>query len=55
MYTYIYIYILFSYIYIYIYIYHIYPTPPLEQDMTQGQFFLAEFNRFEFKVFLLLD
>ena len=21
------------------YIYHIYPTPPLRQDMTQGQFF----------------
>ena len=29
-------------------------TPPLGQDMTQGQF-LAEFNRFEFRVFLLLD
>ena len=27
------------------------PTPPLGQDMTQGQFF----NRFEFRVFLLLD
>ncbi len=26
------------------------PTPPLGQDMTQ-----AEFNRFEFRVFLLLD
>ena len=35
--------------------YHIYPTPPLGQDMTQGQFFKAEFNRFEFRVFLLLD
>ena len=34
--------------------YHIYPTPPLGQDMTQGQF-LAEFNWFEFRVFLLLD
>ena len=21
------------------YVYHIYPTPPLGQDMTQGQFF----------------
>ena len=21
-----------------LHIYHIYPTPPLEQDMTQGQF-----------------
>ena len=31
----------------YIRIYHIYPTPPLGQDMTQGQFFKAEFNRFE--------
>ena len=31
------------------------PTPPLGQDMTQGQFFKAEFNRFEFRVFLLLD
>ena len=27
------------------------PTPPLGQDMTQGQFF----NRFEFRVVLLLD
>ena len=26
------------------------PTPPLGQDMTQGQF-LSEFNRFEFRVF----
>ena len=25
------------------------------QDMTQSQFFKAEFNRFEFRVFLLLD
>ena len=33
----------------------IYPTPPLGQDMTQGQFFKAEFNRFEFRVFLFLD
>ena len=30
------------------------PTPPLGQDMTQGQF-LEEFNRFEFRGFLLLD
>ena len=30
------------------------PTPPLGHDLTQGQF-LAEFNRFEFRVFLLLD
>ena len=35
--------------------FHIYPTPPLGQDMTQGQFFKAKFNRFEFRVFLLLD
>ena len=35
--------------------YHIYPTPPLGQDMTQGQFFKAGFNRFEFRIFLLLD
>ena len=35
--------------YIYIIIY-IYPTPPLGQDMTQGQFL-----RLEFRVFLLLD
>ena len=27
------------------------PTPPLGQDMTQGHFFKAEFNRFEFRVF----
>ena len=38
-----------SYIYIYIY-----PNPLLGQDMTQGQF-LAEFNLFDFRVFLLLD
>ena len=31
------------------------PTPPLGQDMTQGQFFKSVFNRFEFRVFLLLD
>ena len=31
------------------------PTCPHEQDVTQGQFFCAEFNRFEFKVFLLQD
>ena len=30
------------------------PTPTLGQDMTQGQF-LAEFNRFEFRAFFLLD
>ena len=29
------------------------PTPPLGQDMTQGQF-IAEFNMSEFRVFLLL-
>ena len=33
--------------------YYIYPTPPLGQDMTQGQW--AEFIRFEFRVFLLID
>ena len=37
-----------------LYISHL-PTPPLGQDMTQRQFFKAEFNRFEFRVFLLLD
>ena len=32
-------------------------TQPLrhKQDATQGQFFKAEFNKFEFRVFLLLD
>ena len=35
--------------------YRIYPTPPLGQDMTQGQFFKTEFKRFEFRLFLLLD
>ena len=30
------------------------PTPPLGQDMTPGHF-KAKFNRFEFRVFLLLD
>ena len=43
------------YIYIYINIYISYlPTPPLEQDMTQGQF-LSGVYRFEFRVFFLLD
>ena len=33
----------------------IYLSPfPLGQDMTQGHF-KAEFNRFEFRIFLLLD
>ena len=41
--------------YINAFLYTYLPTPPLGQDMTQGQFFKAEFNRFEFKVFLLLD
>ena len=31
------------------------PSPPLGQDMTHGQFFKAVFNRFEFRVFLLVD
>ena len=35
-------------------IYPYLPTPPLGQDMTQGQF-LSGVNRFEFRVFLLLD
>ena len=26
---------------IYLSLYHIYPTPPLGQDMTHGQFFLS--------------
>ena len=34
--------------------FHIYPTTPLGQEMTQGQF-QADFNRFEFRVLLLLD
>ena len=37
------------YIYIYIYIYN---SPPHEQNAAQGQF-LAQFNRFEFRVFHL--
>ena len=31
------------------------PTHRHVQDVTQGQFFLAEFNWFEFRVFLLRD
>ena len=31
------------------------PTSPLGQDMTQGQFLQRSFNRFEFRVFLLID
>ena len=31
------------------------PTPPLGQDMTQGQFFKRSLYRFEFRVVLLLD
>ena len=34
-------------------IYPYLPTPPLGQDMTQGQFLSALFNRFEFRVFFL--
>ena len=30
------------------------PTPPLGQDMTQGQFFKRSLTGFEFRVFLLL-
>ena len=33
----------------------IYPALPLEQDVTQGQFFKAEFNWFEFRIFHLQD
>ena len=36
-------------------VYPIYPTPPLGQDMTQGQFFKQSSAGFEFRVFLLLD
>ena len=31
------------------------PTPPHEQDATQGQFFKRSLTGFEFRVFLLLD
>ena len=31
------------------------PPPPHEHDATKGQIYKAEFNRFEFPVFLLLD
>ena len=44
--------------YIYIYVYmsiHIYPNPPLGQDMTQSQFFKRSLTGFEFRIFLLLD
>ena len=30
-------------------------TPLHKQDVTQGQFFKQRFNRFEFRVFFLLD
>ena len=30
----------------------IYPTPPLGQDMTQGQFFKRSLTGFEFRVLL---
>ena len=41
------------YIYIYIYIcaYVYLPTPPYGQDMTQGQIFIAKFDRLEFWFF----
>ena len=35
--------------------YHIYPTPPLGQDMTQGQFFKRSLTGFNSEFFLLLD
>ena len=33
----------------------IYPTPPHRLDVKQGQLFQAKFNRFQSRVFLLLD
>ena len=35
--------------------YHIYPTPPLGQDMTQGQFFKQSLTGLNSEFFLLLD
>ena len=35
--------------------YHIYPTPPLGQDMTQGQFFKRSLTGLNSEFFLLLD
>ena len=35
--------------------YPIYPTPQLGRDMTLGQFFEAEFNGIEVRVFPLLE
>ena len=29
------------------------PTPQHEQNMSQGQFFLAEFSRYKFSIFIL--
>ena len=52
LFIYIYIYIP-KYMYIYIYI-HIYINPPYEQDVTKSEFF-AVLNRFDFKIFCLLD
>ena len=61
-YIYIYIYIdIYACIYIYIYIGAfifvdpIYPTPPLGQDMTQGQFFKRSLTGLNSEFFLLLD
>ena len=34
---------------------HIYPTPPHEQDMTQGQFFKRSLTGLSSEFFLLLD
>ena len=41
-------------LYIYIYIYSYISTSPHEQDVSQKKSVLAEFNRFDFSVFLLL-
>ena len=42
-------------VYVYIYIYIYLPTPPLGQDMTQGQLLSESLTGFEFRFFLLLD
>ena len=44
-----------KFIRLYIEIVYIYPTPPLRQDLTQGQFFKRSLTGLNSEFFLLLD
>ena len=42
-------------LFIYTYILMYLPTPPHELDLTEGQYFKVDFNKFGFRIFLLLE